>query len=166
MLIDTKIAISMANVLNQRGFITCADFSICNDDDFGDYVCSQESELRNNGYTGGKLEPWNSSFRIPTAYDYGVLDTKSNPSIERLDSYTCATGLQLEQSGLKARELKSLLIGLQFRCDCGHSTNIHPETIPFQKRELGIHLIEAQCEACKKQINSPYDIYRLFLSLP
>lgn len=166
MTIAPSLAKEMADVLNRRGFLTHDDFALGNDNNFGSYVCSQEAVLRKEGYVGGALQSWSSSFRLPMVYTYGVLDSESPPPIDLLDAYTLATGLQLEQSGLKVRDLPRLLIGLQFECSCGQLTYINPATIPFRQQHFGIHEISALCSGCKTHIASPDATYSLFKGYP
>ena len=161
MTIPKKTSTAMATVLNQRGFITHDDFSIGADDDFGRYVCSQELTLRGDGYRGGKLKSWNTGFRLSTAFAYGVVDSRRGLTNQYLDSYALATGLQLEQSGLKVADLQGLLIGLEFPCDCGHVEKLAPNAIALAQQNLPINQISCVCGKCKK-INEPWGTYPLF----
>lgn len=166
MAIDPRVAKNMAQVLNMRGFITCADFPICPQKEFGKSLCTNETILRAQGYRGGKLEPWNSSFRLSRAYDYGVLDSDWAPAVELLDAYSNATGLQLSCSGLMVYQLKPLMLGLEFVCEDGHMTNVDPDTIPYRKQKIDIHQIDAFCDECRKHVSSPYGTFRLFERFP
>lgn len=159
------IAKNMAYVLNKRGFITHDDFPFCNDNDFGSHVREHEYLLRQEGYAGGVLESWSTSFRM-ALFTYGVLDSDNHTDEDRLDAYTLATGLELEQSGLLVCDLKPLLIGLQYLCSCGHKTNIDPDTIPYTQKLVGIHLIRAWCGSCKSDLTSPNCTYPLFKDFP
>lgn len=164
--IDPIVAKNMAYVLNQRGFLTHDDFPLCNDDDFGRYVCEQEDVLRGYGYTGGTLESWSTSFRISMAFTYGILDSDNRPPDSILDAYTLATGLQVEHSELIGHDLQRLLIGLIFECDCGNQMNVDPQTVPFRQQSLRINQISAVCGKCNHHIEFPCDTYRLFQGIP
>lgn len=163
--IDPLIAAAMADVLNRRGFLTHDDFSLVDDNTFGDYICREEAALRAAGYSGGPLQSWNTSFRISLAFTYGVLDSEAPPATKLLDAYTLATNLQLEASGLTARDLPHLLLGLQFQCPCGNLMNVAPTTIPFRDRHLGIHQISATC-TCGQIMTTPTDVHLLFKGFP
>jgi len=163
--IDLSIAAVMADVLNRRGFLTHDDFSLGDDNAFGGYICSEEATLRAAGYNGGPLQSWSTSFRIPLAFTYGVWDSEDSPTTELLDAYTLATNLQLEESGLVARDLPRLLLGLKFQCLCGNITNVDPTTIPFRDRHLGIHQIPATC-TCGRIMTTAIDVHLLFKGFP
>ncbi len=156
----------MAQVLNQRGFVTHSDYSLGQDGDFGRYVCANEKLLRKHGYSGGQLLPWSTSFRLTLAFDYGVVDFDNRPPDDQIDNYVLATGSELDRSGLTGGDLQPLLIGLQYRCDCGSVTDVHPGTIPHKQKILPITQIDALCGVCKRHVPSPSDTFRLFKGYP
>lgn len=163
--LSKPIAINIAHVLNKRGFVTHDDFGICTDDLFGSFICSQEHLLRDSGYAGGRLKSWSTSFRLSSAYTYGVMDSDNPQSNEHLDAYTLATNELIEESGLLVFDLPSLLLGLQYQCECGQIINVANSTIPYRSRGSRIHTISCLCAACKRRINAPQSTYRLFAQL-
>ncbi|MEN2427247.1 hypothetical protein AA0N74_14445 [Chromobacterium vaccinii] len=162
--LDKKTASDIASVLNKRGFVTHDDFPICSDNDFGDFLKSKVITLRTNGYKGGRLKTWSTSFR-QHYWTYGVMDESQNLKNEWLDAYTTVTGGEdgcLSLSGLSINDLIKLLLGLTFHCSNGHEIRIDSNLYSYKDREKPGDQAYAKCSSCGEHVSKPIDVYRLF----
>ena len=160
--IPKNIIVQIVNLLNERGFVLDADVdSFCRYVLFDGIVASNIEELRANGYRGGELKCWTTSFQGPSPA-YGVYDSKRNWTNEDLIEYCHLRDWELNNEELTIEKLKFFNLGIRFYCHkCSHNSVLSPEILnKFKPDEYPE--IRGKCSKCPEKNIPPAGLYPYF----
>lgn len=153
--IPRNVVREIVSLLNQRGFVLDSDVeSFCRYVLFDEIVSENIENLRENGYEGGALKRWTTSFKGPSPA-YGVYDSESDWTDEDLIEYCQLLDMGLSDNDLTIGKLNRFNLGVEFYChQCSHKSVVSPDILTkFKPSEYSD--IKGRCSECSEKSISP-----------
>lgn len=149
----------IATLLKLRGFITDEDVTyfpegqgISLAKQLKIWAIEREQQIRELGYTGGKIEGWATEFkRFGSAYGVVDSDWYDDSQYIYIERYLKITDDINKCKDMTVSQLKSYGVGVTFECKCGNISNILPQNLSLSLDSKPVVSLTGKCTNCSKE---------------